>query len=336
MLNGHGDDIYQYGDIRINFSSNVYIHFCHQGLFEYLNEQLPCIGNYPEPTPSSLEQQIAQEEGLTAEEVVVTNGATEAIYLIAQAYRGSKSYIVEPTFSEYADACVLHQHQITHIKQLAELPQEAEIVWLCNPNNPTGTVTDKDELISIIRQPSATLFVIDASYAPFTTKALLSDQETCKMENAIQLHSMTKRFGVPGIRLGYATGNATLLQKIKNQRMPWSVNALAIKAGHYLLAHKEDYILDAEVLENEAKRVAKELEKTNEIEVQPTDTHLLLCRLKKGRAKELKDYLATKYGLLIRDASNFEGLDAHYFRIAVQTSEEDNELIDRINEWTAL
>ena len=112
MLSGHGDDIYKYKDIRINFSSNVYNHFCHDGLYAHLASRMDCIRNYPPPTPSELEKEIASLHGISPDEVIVTNGATEAIYLIAQAFANATSQILQPTFTEYEDACKQYKHKI--------------------------------------------------------------------------------------------------------------------------------------------------------------------------------------------------------------------------------
>ncbi|MBQ0020300.1 MAG: pyridoxal phosphate-dependent class II aminotransferase [Bacteroidales bacterium] len=324
MLNGHGDDIFKYKDIRINFSSNVYNHFDHEGLFSYLADRLDYVVNYPEPSPSTLEAELAMMLGIKADELMVTNGATEAIYLIAQTFRDSTSTIMTPTFAEYADACRLHGHDIS---------RGGDMCWLCNPNNPTGTVTPKDELIAKIESHPDVTFVIDASYAPFTRQPLLSASEAAAYPNVLMLHSMTKEFAIPGLRLGYLTGCTTLLEPIRRQRMPWSVNQVAIDAGHYLIRHSDEFWFDLDALLNERKRVEEELKKLGVIEVWPSDTHILLCRLRFGNAAALKDYLASEHGILIRDASNFEGLDRSFFRIAVQTKEENDELIERIAQW---
>lgn len=333
MLNGHGDDAYKYQDILTNFSSNVYNHFDQEGLFCYLADRLDDVMSYPEPTPATLEREIASYIGLNADEVMVTNGATEAIYLTAQTFRCAKSAILQPTFSEYADACRLHEHRICSIYRFDEIPERATMVWLCNPNNPTGTVIDKDDLLKIIGQHPDVIFVIDASYAPFTAKPVLSAKEAATLPNVLMLHSMTKEFAIPGLRLGYLTGTAALLQQVRLKRMPWSVNQVAISAGHYLLCHADEYALDIDSLMAERERVGKCMEALGCIEVWPSDTHILLCRLRMGKAAALKDYLATEHAILIRDASNFEGLDDSFFRIAIQTPEENDKLINAISEW---
>ena len=114
-------------------------------------------------------------------------------------------------------------------------------------------------------------------------------------------------------------------------RLPHAV--LAVEAGQYLLRHLDEYRMEVPALLAERKRVAEALEATGGVEVLPSDTHYFLARLRRGSASDLKAYLAERHGLLIRDASNFEGLDTRYFRIAIQTEEENNLLIEGIREW---
>lgn len=327
MLQGHGDDLHHYSDIRVNFSSNVVNCFRHDGLFQHLAQRMPDVLSYPEPTPQTLECAIAQRLGLQSQQVSATNGATEAIYLIAQAWRGSRSAIVAPTFSEYADACRMHGHEVTYITSLQDIPQDAQLVWLCNPNNPTGTVTPCDTLRQTILRHPHILFVVDASYAAFTLQPLITPAEAAAMPNVLMLHSMTKEYAVPGLRIGYVTACSALLQRICACRMPWSVNQVAISAAHYLLEHSEEFLLDIPALMQERERVRERLNALGTLDVSPSDTHILLCRLHEGTAAQLKERLASEHGILIRDASNFVGLTPAHFRIAVQSPRENDMLL---------
>lgn len=333
MIEGHGDDAYKYKAIKINFSSNVYNHVSHEGLRLHLFRQMESIRTYPEPEPYSLERELAERLRLPAGEVCVTNGATEAIYLIAQTFRNRCSAIWMPTFSEYADACRLHGHRVVPFYHLSHLPETAGLVWLCNPNNPTGEVREKEVLKTCIAGHPGCLFVIDQSYEYFTVKPLFSAREAAEFPNVILLHSMTKRFAVPGLRLGYITACTRLLHEIRLQRMPWSVNQLAIEAGHYLLNAPDGYDVDIPLLLKEKERLAGALVSTGGMEVWPSDTHYMLVQLRVGKAAALKEYLAAERGILIRDASNFEGLDGRFFRIATQTPDENDKLTEGIREW---
>ena len=334
MIKGHGDDIFSYDGIKHNFSSNIVCRTDLDALYERLIQVMPKICSYPEPDAESLTSFWAYHLNVLADNLCVTNGATEAIYLIAQVFRESKSVIFVPTFSEYADACRLNRHKITlAYSEQAVKPPVGGLCWLCNPNNPTGKVWDYDWLTELIESNPDCIFVIDQSYAPYTTEDVPDAWYAAQQPNVLLLHSMTKQFGVPGLRIGGVSGNMRLIKQLKLFRMPWSVNAMAIEAGKFLLRNSDLYRIDARALIEERERVSEVFAKTGLIEVWPSDSNMLLSRLRMGKAKALKEFLAREKGLLIRDASNFEGLDDGCFRIAVQNPEADDLLIDGIKEW---
>ncbi len=340
MIEGHGDDSYRYNcPITANFSSNVYNNVDLSGLKSHLCACMAGISSYPEPQPYTLEKSIADGCGLTPDEVCVTNGATEAIYLIAQSFRGENTFILQPTFSEYADACRMHAHRVGMLYSLPgkkegfRLPESVGILWLCNPNNPTGTVIDKHWLMELINRNPKVCFVIDQSYEYFTLCSLFTPAEAAGYPNVLLLHSMTKRYAIPGLRLGYVTGNNDLLHRIRCSRMPWSVNQLAIEAGLYLLEHGTPDAPDISFYLKETIRLKNALETLGGMEIWDTKTHFMLICLRYGKASALKDYLATEHGILIRDASNFDGLDERFFRIATQTRVENLRLVEAISHW---
>jgi threonine-phosphate decarboxylase len=334
MIKGHGDDVFEYPGIKYNFSSNIVCRADMEALYKHLDRIMPFICSYPEPDAESLTCFWASHLDILTDNLCVTNGATEAIYLIAQVYRESKSVIFVPTFSEYADACSINRHKITlAYSEQAVKPPVGGLCWLCNPNNPTGKVWDYDWLTELIENNPECIFVIDQSYAPYTRKRVLDAFYATEQPNVLLLHSLTKQFGVPGLRIGGVSGNAKLIKQLSLFRMPWSVNALAIEAGKFLLQNSDLYRIDADTLISERERVASEFAKTGLIEVWPSDSNMLLARLRMGKAKAFKEFLAKEKGLLIRDASNFEGLDEGCFRIAVQSPKADNLLIEGIKEW---
>lgn len=337
MIQGHGDDTYKYDKVSVNFSSNIYNHFDHAGLFAHLAGKLPCITNYPEPTPGRLERKLAGHMGVGAANVMVTNGATEAIYLIAQAFQGRHSHILQPTFAEYADACTIHHHDVHSITSLDSLFRDSQeetsgLVWLCNPNNPTGSVISHEDITHTINRHNGIIFVIDQSYAHYTALRLLTIQEAVQRNNTLIIRSMTKDYAIPGLRLGYVVGPTDIIENLRRIRMPWSVNQLAIEAGLYLLNHTHDYVINAAALCEERQRMEKEFQQMN-IKVAHSDSNMLLCLLPKSDAATLKKYLATTHGILIRDASNFRLLSTRHFRIAIQTPQENDLLINALHQW---
>lgn len=323
MIKGHGDDIYSYSGICMNFSSNIYAHAFLQQLEEHLCSHMDVIRSYPEPSPRSLEVLIAEKHGVSPDEVLVTSGATDAIYLIAQAFRERLTFrVFSPTFSEYEDASRLFGY---------EEADNAALCWLCNPNNPTGEAFSVSCIKDLAIQHE--LLVIDQSYEDYTLAPMLSPQEAVHMGNVLQLHSMTKQYAIPGLRIGYVVASAKLIATLRNHYRPWAVNALAIEAGKFLLQHNE---LKVQPDLKETQRLRQALSCLAGIDCVDTQTNFFLCTIHPHTAAELKDYLAQHHGILIRDASNFRGLTPHHFRIATQSPQENDALVDAIKEFIKL
>lgn len=333
MLNGHGDDIYKYKGIRMNFSSNIYAHADLSALEAHLCRHIDVIRSYPEPSPRSLEEMIAAQYGISPDEVLVTSGATDAIYLIAQAFRFSSLLsvpsttppsfkVLYPTFSEYEDACRLFGY---------EEADDAPLCWLCNPNNPTGEVDDVSFIQALATKHK--LLVLDQSYEDYTLAPMLSPQAAVQMGNVLQLHSMTKQYAIPGIRLGYVIASSALIASLRRQERPWAVNALAIEAGKWLLTHAQRLIPDLSSYLAETQRLRQRLDALDGITTLDTATNFFLCTIHPESAAALKSYLARQHGILIRDASNFRGLTPHHFRIATQSPNENDVLVDAITQY---
>lgn len=337
MIIGHGDDLYRYQAVRFNFSSNIYSHADLSGVKKHLATCLDRIGSYPEPQPFTLETMLAGRHGIDPSCVMVTNGATEAIYLIARAFAhsfrtGERSrYVVcHPTFSEYEDAlrvagCI--PARSGHVDD-----DEDKMIWLCNPNNPTGEVMPAD----VVRRRLCNrhhLHVIDRSYEDHTLSEQMTVAEGTTHDNLVQIHSMTKTYAIPGLRLGYITAAAPLIARIRSHQHPWAVNALAMAAGEYLLKEGAKAVNDLEAYLAETRRLREMLDSLDGINVDDTRTNFMLCRLTDGSAADLKTWLVEHHGILIRDASNFKGLDEHCFRIAAQAPEENDLLVTCVADY---
>jgi len=333
MTEGHGDDIYKYRDIRINFSSNIYAHADLSELEDHLRRTIDLIRNYPEPEPYSLEVAIARRYGIEKDNVLVTNGVTEAIYLIAQTFalqeKPCVASILHPTFSEYEDACRMYG-----IPTPVPVPADSisgngdSLLWLCNPNNPTGGVFSKAEI-----QAYADRFdfvILDQSYEDYTLAPMLTHQEAAASRNILQLHSLTKTYAIPGLRIGYVIASSTIISKLRHHVRPWSVNSLAIEAGKWLTENNVCALPDMDVCLAETERLRQRLNEIPGIEATPTHTNFFLARISSHSAAELKDYLANEHHILIRDASNFRGLTPHHFRLSTQSPQENDCLIQAL------
>lgn len=335
MIFGHGDDAWQYGEqIKMDFSSNVYFGADLTALRDHLMASFHVVGHYPEPEPTSLEAMIAESLGVAEDTIMVTNGATEAIYLIAQLYSGWASIIPQPTFTEYEDACKLYHHLLSYVAddELEVLPED-RLYWLCNPNNPTGNVVNKLLITHIIRQHPRYLYVVDQSYADYTLSPMIQPKDLTECYNVMLIHSLSKKYCVPGLRLGYIFASPIIIDRLRQIRQPWTVNAMAIEAGKYLIKNNPQMIPDLKEYLEEAKRLHDNLSAVRGLMVMETSTHFMLVNIDHGNTPDLKRWLIENHGILIRDASNFRSLDNHCFRVTAHTPEEDDQLVEAIKEY---
>ena len=323
MINGHGDDLHKYENIRLNFSSNIYPRADISPLLEHLKQHLDSIRTYPEPDAASLEEAIAEKIGIPKENVLATAGATEAIYLIAQTLRSWQTFNVKyPAFSEYEDACRMHLYREDVLGNL---------MWVCNPCNPTGEVVSDIEIIELLQRHR--YLIVDQSYEDYTNEKVMTPAEAVRIPNLIQIHSLTKKYAVPGLRIGYITANAGIIRLLRGNIRPWSINTLAIEAGKYLLQNSKGAVPDMVEYLRCTQRLRFSLAALEGLEARPTKTNFILCRLKKGKASELKEWLAREKGILIRDASNFRGLYEGHFRVVSSNDEDNNILVEAIKEF---
>lgn len=317
MIVGHGDDTYRYDGITMNFSSNICYNADTAGLKAFLRERMDVIGSYPEPEAWRLERAIAAQRGVSAECVVVTAGAVDAIYLVAQALRSSYDrYIVpfRPTFSEYDDACRL----------LGYKEGDGGLCWICSPNNPTGEV--------LRGYANARMTIIDCSYEDYLFHH--GHGQTDVLPDVVRVFSMTKSYGVPGLRLGYVIASEAMAARLRSFLRPWAVNALAIEAGLFLVERGIKGIPDIGGWLTDARELANGLSAIEGITVNPSETPFMMCAVSSMTAATLKEALAQRYGMLIRDLSNLRGANDHSFRICARSRSENEQLIDAIQTIT--
>lgn len=323
MLFGHGDDFYNsQNEVKINFSSNVWHGANLEKLQVHLNEQFNKLTRYPEPDAASLKRLLARRYEIKEENVVVTNGSITAFYLIAQAWKGAKSMIAVPSFSEYEDACRLHEHEISFFStsdDLSELSLEGQdFCWICNPNNPDGKLLHRTEILGLLTANRNTKFIIDQAYVAFTTEDMLKPSDVKNHPNLILIQSISKAYNIPGLRIGYLVASPEIVNEVNKYIIPWSINAIALEASKYILIHPAQFTLPIRKWQRETAELIYQLNKFDNLEVIPSSTTFFLVRLKKGTAAELKKYLWDNYGILVRDASNFRGLDETYIRLSTR------------------
>ncbi len=330
----HGDDGYKYSqEVAADFSTNAWYLGPDPLLLEHLKEKISLLATYPEPYAESLVQLLSDKYQINNNGVLAFNGTIEAIFLIARYFTGKKSRIISPTFSEYEHACQVHNHStsfcgLNFIKE--GMQTDFDVLWICNPNNPTGQVIKPEVLFALIRNNPQTTFVIDEAYADYCMEDISLEGKVGQIENLIILKSLTKNNCLPGLRLGYILCYPNKGKQLKAIQSPWSVNALAVEAGKYVLNHPRITMVDLLAYHSLKNQLMEELKQLG-CEVQPSQTGYFLVRLP-IEATVVKEYLMTKYGLLVRDASNFRTLSPYHIRIASLSAEKNQLLVAALKE----
>ena len=328
MIKGHGDDAYHYAEgISSDFSSNICPHGSHQALMAHLascGERL--LAHYPEPEAWSLERLLAQYHDVAPGSVVVTNGATEAIYLVAQAFR-LRPVIMGPTFSEYADAC----------RQFPPTDSRHTVCWLCNPNNPTGQVLDQHDVEHLAVKHQ--LLVIDQSYEHYTDQFVWHPRWACRLPNVILLHSMTKTYGVPGLRLGVmASADRALIDRVKADVAIWNINSFAEFYLQIFGKYEADYRRACHRFIEERRRFERLLRQVSFLRIIPSQANYFCLEVtSRFTSGELTKRLLADYAIMVKDCNSKNYLqDKNYIRVSVRNTEDNDRLVAALMELGAL
>jgi threonine-phosphate decarboxylase len=296
--------------------------------------------HYPDSDGTLLSGLLAQRHGVAPDCLCLGNGSTELIYLIPRLAAGSRALLIAPTFSEYGRALHLagwqcDRHYLSASTRFAldldllatDLDRGYDLLFLCNPGNPTGRLYGRDEVAGVIGlcREHGTLLVLDEAFMDFCEEESAKDLVVDGGAGVV-LRSMTKFYGFPGLRLGYALAEPELAARLAALRPPWSVNTLAQEAGLAALADPDYTERTREYVERERERLADGLAELRGVTVYPGAANYLLAELNGGMtAAELQRALLARR-LLIRDCAGFAGLDDRFFRVAVRTGRE-NELL---------
>lgn len=335
----HGDDVWRYKNrVVANFSTNVWYKGVSASLLTYLNSCFNDIQNYPTPQTEELTNKIKTWLTLTKSSVLVCNGSTEGIYLLAQLFQNRVSRIFSPTFAEYERACSIFNHTIHHHRWdvLNEIPSGDESIWwICNPVNPTGKVFCIDTVVQLLEKHPKAIFVIDEAYQMLAENFISAQSLTNGFGNLIVLRSLTKCLAIPGLRVGCLIGQENLLDQINQIRQPWSVNTLAFKAVEFAC---ENLIIKPEELDEFfllKHHLLSEIDKMPGFEIQPSSTGYFLVKTPLNAAR-LKNQLIDNYGILVRNASNFRYLGSNTIRVATQSECENKLLVDALMQISQL
>lgn len=297
------------------------------------------IERFPDRDARAFRQALAKHLDCPPEHIVAGNGSAELLWLVALAFLrpGDRTLIIGPTFGEYERAARLmgaelhvwtaqpQEHFRLHPDRILQTLQAItpRLVFLCNPNNPTGSWLDIDLLGNWSRALPQTLFVVDEAYLPFAPDA--PSALTLQGANLLVMHSMTKAHALAGLRLGYAVGHPRIIQALALTRPPWNVNALAQAAGIAAL-QDPSHLRHSLAQLVQAKTVLIQGLQALGCAPVPSATHFFLLPV--GNAKRLRQALLQQ-GILVRDCTSF-GLPA-YMRVATRRPEENARFLTALN-----
>ncbi|MFG6115636.1 threonine-phosphate decarboxylase CobD [Halobacillus sp. MO56] len=316
----------------------------------WLSDQLPRLmketANYPDPEYKEAYAALSRHEGMNPEQLLLTNGGAEAIFLIAQLFHGKKALIIDPTFSEYERACRAFDLEITHLwlNQAFQFPVEAmaqamadvEVVFLCRPNNPTGTFLPFTELEYLLKLglETDTTIVIDEAFVHFLFETKLSVKKLLAFyPNLIVLRSLTKIFAIPGLRAGYIMAGGDWIQKLQKKQPPWSVNGITAGLLPALLSDRAFMAATKEWRKGECEKLAENLTALGFIHtISSVNFYLLKDGNRPNDTEKLFQFLVAN-NIIPRHTDNFKGLDGRYLRFAVRSADENDYLLHVLKKW---
>ena len=276
---------------------------------------------------------------MNMEVIFFGNGAAELFFAAVQAVRPQKALVIAPSFSEYEEAlrsvgaeveyyylCEEDNFQIRE-DYVDKLSEEIDMIFLCNPNNPTGQTIDRDMLIKILDRckKQNIVVILDECFLEFLDEPNRYEMSDLRGEypNLLIIKAFTKIFSMPGLRLGYAiSSNQDILEEMSWKLQQWNVSIPAQMAGVAALEKPKEYIRQTREYVSGQREYMRNIMKMMGYVVFASKANYLFFKGRPGLEKE-----ALEAGFLIRDCQNYEGLSEGFYRIAVRTKEENERLI---------
>lgn len=350
MENGHGGDIYQYNNI-LDFSANINPLGAPESVRRAITGAIAEIGHYPEMYSDSLRQAIGEHYHIDSHRVICGNGAADVIYRYVYAVRPKKILVTAPCFAEYESAVrslwMAGSPSTIENKDIPEVilyalnhldftikadilnaidRERPQVVFLCNPNNPTGILIPQpllQEIIMLCAKKHIRLF-LDECFLDFTGMEMqLSMMKMLhQFKGLFILKAFTKMYAMAGVRLGFGmTADTALIERMYQAGPPWHVSVLASAAGKAALKERDFIMQTVKMVEKEKQYLYQQLEALQIPYWKGSANYILL-----KAAPDLKERLIDE-GILIRDCSNYRHLSEGYFRIAVKGHEDNEQLI---------
>lgn len=339
-MHKHGGDIYQYKN-KIDYSANI--NFC--GMPESVRQAavqaIDASVHYPDVSCKELREAIAAKDGVLPEMIFCGNGAADVIFALVLAKKPKKALLPVPSFYEYEQAlhsvnCEICPFTLSEDRGfvldetiLNEITPEMDMIFLCNPNNPTGALTERDLLEKILRkcERTRTMLVLDECFNEFLEEpekyTMIPD--LMKSEHLMILKAFTKMYAMPGLRLGYGIcSDGGLLDAMERVSQPWRVSVPAQAAG--IAACKETGFVEQsrKLIQDERKHMICAMQEMG-YDIYGSQANYIFFE----GEHHLGDQMLTE-GFLIRDCGNYRGLHLGYYRVAVRSRDENEQFLQAL------
>ena len=323
----------------LDFSANINPLGPPEWLRPLISREVENLVHYPDPYASALVSAIADRYQVDEESVMVANGTTELLYQLPKLLGRDRAIIPCPSYIDYARVMKLAGMAVHPFllsaehgfaldpRELAPLLTGGEVVVIGTPNNPTGALVNPEQIVSLAKAHPSALFLVDEAFLDFVedgaSVALAAD-------NILTLHSLTKFYAIPGLRLGFGIFPLHIARLLREHLPPWTVNTLAQAVGVRALAD-EEYGEESRALCRELRtECIRELRRIPALQVFDSAANYLLLRLVDGSNAETLARQLLEQRIMIRTCANYVGLDASYFRVAVRTAGENRLLLDTL------
>ncbi|MFZ3588599.1 pyridoxal phosphate-dependent aminotransferase [Bacillus sp. DJP31] len=330
-----------------DFSVNVNPFEAPYTISSYSDQFEEWISHYPDPNITQLNKVICSTNAITRDHLFIGNGASQCIFLLAQYFRGKTVGIIQPTFVEYKEASILFgctikelvltrdDDWIVRTEQIRAFLEEVDVVFICNPNNPTGIVLNLDTMKEIIQwaKEADTYLIVDEAFYDFSSVPCSVAHLAQTNQHLIVLRSLTKMYKLAGIRLGYVVASPLIIKEISRFSPPWSVNRFAQELAIDVLSIPQYPASIMKNIQQERDRISQELRSLGFYVSNSSVNFYLLCDPTNPEKIDLLiQYLLLK-GIVPRHTYNFRGLDGKYIRLAVKDHESNNLLLQHLKGW---
>lgn len=357
MKSNHGANLFELAK-KINcsiedfkdFSSNINPFGLSPKAIDKLSQNLDKASIYPDPEYKNLKNNISKYCNCNKDNILLGSGASSFINAFIKILSPKKSLIITPAYSEYEKELKKINSQISKytldskkdfkidINEIIEFINKNDInlVVICNPNNPTGSILTKNEIETIIQNTNTSL-MIDETYIEFTDIEKYSCINLCdKYEKVFVIRSTSKFFACPGIRLGYAVSSNEKVKEYfeKYCNILWDINIFADIMGQEMFLDEDYHKETFQKISNQRQYIYEELLKIEDFKPYKTYGNFILVEIKNKNIKshQIYDYLLENK-MIIRNCSNFEGLGEQYFRVCILKEEDNKKLIENIKQF---